>query len=55
MLLAIRDEVEPVLHDPAESYEASPPVEHLGLQVVVSAVPAFPSANRLSEKFTCLL
>lgn len=55
MLLSIGHEVEPVPNDPAHGYEASPPVKALRLQVIVGAIPALPSTNRLCKKLARLL
>ena len=52
MLLSVSDEVKPVLDDPAECYEAPPPVKALRLQVVICAIVAFPSANCFRKELT---
>ena len=50
VLLPVCHEVEPVLDDLAHLEPAAPPVEHLGLQVVVCPVPALPPTDGLREQ-----
>ena len=55
VLLSISEEVKPVFHDFAEGNETSPPVEHLGLEVVIGSIPALPAANRFGKEIVSLV
>ena len=45
VLLTVRQEVEPVLHDLAELDEPAPSVKHLRLQVVICSIAVLPASH----------